>query len=134
MTGIRDPSFSSYGIKVEIYGTHALLKDAEAVGVAAEDLKELTYRLGLPIAARARTLAPKKSGRLAAAIKPARSKRKVMVRVGTKSRLPYAAPVHWGWDGESGPRFLSQAEEQLRAKTFRDFNEGIKDLLEKYNW
>lgn len=134
MTGILDGRVELDGASVETTGIKALLRDAEAVGVAATDLKELTYRLALPIAALGATLAPRRSGRLAAGIKPSRSKRKVMVRVGTKSRLPYAGAVHWGWDSRSGPRFLSVAEEQMRPRTFAGLGEGIKDLLEKYNW
>jgi hypothetical protein len=134
VTGILDGHVRLDGGSVSVTGIKPLLKDAEAVGVAAQDLKELTYRLGLPIAALARTLAPHHSGRLAAGIKPSRSKRKVMVRVGSASRLPYAGVRHWGPDATSGPRFLSVAEERLRARTFAGFGEGIKDLLDKHNW
>ena len=57
-----------------------------------------------------------------------------MVRVGSKSRLPYAGVRHWGADSRSGPRWLSQAEETLRPRTFAGFGEGIKELLDKHNW
>ncbi|WP_165215273.1 hypothetical protein [Schaalia sp. ZJ1691] len=134
MTGISDGVVKLDGGSVEVTGIKALLKDAEAVGVAVTDLKDLTYRLATPIANRARQLAPHKTGRLAQGIKPSRSKRKVMVRVGSASRLPYAGVNHWGWDATSGPRWLSQAEEQLRPQTFQGFGEGIKELLEKHNW
>lgn len=134
MTGILDGRVELDGASVETTGITALLRDAEAVGVAATDLKELTYRLALPIAALGATLAPRRSGRLAAGIRPSRSKRKVMVRVGTKSRLPYAGAVHWGRDSRSGPRFLSVAEERMRPRTLAGLGEGIRDLLTKYNW
>lgn len=134
MTGIRDGRVNLDGGSVEITGVKALLRDAEAVGVAVTDLKDLTYRLATPIATLARTLAPHESGRLASGIKPSRSKRKVMVRVGSKSRLPYAGVRHWGRDGSSGPRWLSQAEEMMRPRTFAGFGKGIKELLDQHNW
>lgn len=135
MTGIRDGRVHLDGGSVEITGIKALLRDAEAVGVAVTDLKDLTYRLATPIAALAKTLAPRgDTGNLASGIKPSRSKRKVMVRVGSKSRLPYAGVRHWGTDSRSGPRWLSQAEETLRPRTFAGFGEGIKELLDKHNW
>ena len=134
MTGIRDGRVNLDGGSVEITGIKALLRDAEAVGVAVTDLKDLTYRLATPIASLAKTLAPHDSGRLAAGIKPSRSKRKVMVRVGSKSRLPYAGVNHWGADSRSGPRWLSQAEETIRPRTFADFGKGLKDLLDQHNW
>ena len=134
MTGIRDGRVNLDGGSVEITGIKALLRDAEAVGVAVTDLKDLTYRLATPIATLAKTLAPYKDGDLQAGIKPSRSKRKVMVRVGSKSRLPYAGVRHWGADSRSGPRWLSQAEETLRPRTFAGFGKGIKELLDQHNW
>ena len=134
MAGILDGHVQLDGGSVEIQGMKRLLRDAERVGVAAEDLKELTYRLATPIAALARTLAPHRTGRLASGIKPSRSKRKVMVRVGSAKRLPYAGVNHWGRDGSSGPRWLSQAEEAMRPRTFAGIGEGIKELLDKNDW
>ena len=134
MAGILDGHVHLDGGSVEIQGIKRLLRDAERVGVAAEDLKELTYRLATPIAALTKTLAPHETGRLASGIKPSRSKRKVMVRVGSAKRMPYAGVNHWGRDGSSGPRWLSQAEETLRPRTFAGFGEGIKELLDKHNW
>ena len=134
MAGILDGHVHLDGGSVEIQGIKRLLRDAERVGVAAEDLKELTYRLATPIAALARTLAPHSTGRLASGIKPSRSKRKVMVRVGSAKRLPYAGVNHWGRDGSSGPRWLSQAEEMMRPRTFAGFGKGIKELLDQHNW
>ncbi len=134
MAGILDGHVHLDGGSVEIQGIKRLLRDAERVGVAAEDLKELTYRLATPIAALARTLAPHRTGRLASGIKPSRSKRKVMVRVGSAKRLSYAGVNHWGRDGSSGPRWLSQAEETLRPRTFAGIGEGIKEILDKNDW
>lgn len=135
MTGIRSDSHVNLdGASVSVTGITALCRDALAVGVAAQDLTELTVKLAQPIAALAKTLAPHKTGRLAAGIKPSRSKLRVMVRVGTATRLPYAGVNHWGTTGHNGPEWLSHAEERLRTQTFAGFGEGIADLLTKYNW
>ena len=138
MTGIRDGYVNLDGASVAITGVKALLKDAERVGVAVDDLKDLTRRLGTPIAQRAKSLAPKgKTGRLEKSIRVASSKR--AVRVTSSVRL-YTRPTgskvgHYsGADATSGPRWLSKAEEQLRSQTFAGFGAGIKELLEKYNW
>ena len=45
MPGIRDGRVHLDGGSVEITGIKALLCDAEAVGVAVTDLKDLTHRL-----------------------------------------------------------------------------------------
>lgn len=120
---------------IQITGIRQLMRDAASVGIAAQDLTDLTYRLAQPIAARAAALAPKgESRRLSGGLKPSKSKTKIMVRVGTAYRLPYAGVVHWGRDGRSGPMFLSRAEEQLRPQTIQGLGEGIADLLHRYNW
>lgn len=134
MATIRDQTIRISGGTIKVYGITRMLKDAEAVGVAATDLKNLTWKLGQPIAARAKALAPKRTGRLAAGIRPVKSKRKVQVRVGSKSRLPYAGVNHWGLPGSRGPQWLTRAEKELRLQTFDGFAEGIKDLLKKHNW
>lgn len=131
---IKDGFTPLDGGSVRIQGIRRLAKDAEAVGVEASDLQKLTHRLAVPIAERARSLAPKgKTRKLTRQIRPSISKRAVMVHVGSR-RLPYAAPRHWGFDGYSGPRWLSKAEEQLREQTFAGFGEGIKELLDKHGW
>lgn len=143
MTGIRDGYVNLDGASVAITGIKALLKDAERVGIAVDDLKDLTRRLGTPIAQRAKSLAPKgKTGRLEKSIRVASSKR--AVRVTSSVRLytrptgskagHYSGVNHFGADATSGPRWLSKAEEQLRSQTFAGFGAGIKELLEKYNW
>ena len=144
MTGIRDGYIQLDGASVEITGIKALLKDAEAVGVAADDLKALTLRLGKPIAGRGRSLAPQgKTGMLRRSIRIASSKRAVRVTsnvrltniLGRKVRSGHYSGVnHFGRDAHSGTRWLSKAEEQLRSQTFAGFGAGIKELLDKYNW
>lgn len=46
-----------------------------------------------PTAAKAAALAPHRTGRLAASLRPFAVAR----GAGVRSRLPYANPIHWGW-------------------------------------
>ena len=143
MTGILDGTINLDGASVSNTGIKALLKDAARVGIAVDDLKDLTRRLGTPIMQRAKALAPKgKTGRLAKSIRIASSKRAVRVTSSvrlytrpTGSRVGHYSGVnHYGADATSGPRWLSKAEEQLPSQTFAGFGAGIKELLDKYNW
>lgn len=123
---------------VQTEGITRLLRDAEAVGVSVADLRQLTGRLGRPIVGLARSLAPKgQTDKLAKDIRVALSKRAVRVVAGSKGaspRVPYAAVRHWGLDGDSGPRFLSVAEERLRPATIKGFADGITEILRKHDW
>lgn len=122
-------------VQVRIEGIDKLLRDAERLGVAAKDLSKFTRNLAWPIARRARALAPQgKTKNLRKGIRPVASKSGVRVRVGNKTRLPYAARRHWGDDGKSGPKWLSRAEEELRPQTIKGLADGINQLLAEYEW
>lgn len=119
------------GVRLQIDGYSEVLRDLYLAGADSDDLKAITRPLAERIAATGRALAPKKSGRLAASIKPKNSRVSVTVR--TPARIKYAAPVHWGWDGESGSQFLSKAEETHRAATYAGIEAGIDRLMQKHN-
>lgn len=144
MTGIRDGYIQLDAAHVEIIGIKPLLKDAEAVGVAVDDLKYLTYKLAEPVQATARALIRDgKTGNLRRSVRIASSKRAVRVTsnvrmtavLGRKTKAGHYSGVnHFGRDGHSGFRWLSVAEKTHRQEIFWGFGLGIKRLLEKYNF
>lgn len=117
--------------RLEWQGYRELMRDMYLAGAESEDLKAITRPLAEKIAASGRALAPKKTGRLAGAIKAKNSR--VSVTAYIPARIKYAAPVHWGWDGASGPQFLSKAEEIHRSATYAGIEAGINRLLTKHN-
>lgn len=117
--------------RLEVQGYRELMRDMYLAGAESEDLKAITRPLAEKIAASGRALAPKKTGRLAGAIKAKNSR--VSVTAYIPARIKYAAPVHWGWDGESGSQFLSKAEEIHRSATYAGIEAGINRLLGKHN-
>ena len=119
------------GARLEWQGYRELMRDIYLAGADSDDLKAITRPLAERIAATGRALAPKKTGRLAASIKAKDSR--VTVTAYIPARIKYAAPVHWGWDGESGSQFLSKAEETHRAATYAGIEAGIDRLLQKRN-
>ena len=144
MTGIRDGYIQLDAAHVEIIGIKPLLKDAEAVGVAVDDLKYLTYKLGEPIVQTARVLIRDgKTGNLRRSVRVASSKRAVrvtsnvrmMTLIGRKTKAGHYSGVnHFGRDGHSGFRWLSHAEKVHRQEIFWGFGLGIRELLEKHNF
>lgn len=118
-------------VRLEIQGYQQLLRDLYLTGQEASDLKSITAPLAEKIAATGRTLAPKKSGRLAASIKPKKSR--LSVTAFTPARIKYAPVRHWGNDGHSGTHFLSKAEEINRSATYAGIEAGINRLLTRHN-
>lgn len=128
---LGDGTYTVDGVTYKIEGVDRLLEDAYKAGVAAQDLRDLTYSLASPIARLAKTLVPiGRSKNLYGSIRASKARSKIMVRASSK-RTPYAGVNHWGRDGETGPKWLSRAEETLRPQTYAGLTNGITELLEK---
>lgn len=54
------------------------------------------------VVAQARPGAPRRSGALAASLRPAGTQTKAVVRAGSNA-VPYAGPIHWGWAARNIP-------------------------------
>ena len=128
---LGDGTYTVDGVTYKIEGVDRLLEDAYKAGVAAQDLRDLTYSLATPIARLAKTMVPiGRSKNLYRSIRASKARSKIMVRASSK-RTPYAGVNHWGRDGETGPKWLSRAEETLRPQTYAGLTNGITELLEK---
>lgn len=61
-----------------------------------EVMQEAGFNAAAVVAAKAKQVAPRRSGTLAGDIRPGRKGRAGVVRVGSK-KVPYAGPIHFGW-------------------------------------
>lgn len=78
-----------------------------------------------------RNKAPKLTHALADSIKGKSTKRQSYVKAGTRTRLPYAAPIHWGWAArniESQPFFYEALEDTMGQITSK-LRVGLVDKL-----
>lgn len=78
---------------IRVEGARELRAAMRKAGVSVQDLKDANRQVGELVVAGSRPLAPRRTGRLAAAERAARAVAKASVLV----PLPYAAPIHWGW-------------------------------------
>lgn len=127
---------------VKVVGLKDTLKALEAIGTPAAEIKAAGWEAGEIVAARARTEAPVRSGKLRKTIKTAKMLRKVEVRAGNNKSVPYANPIHWGWfyDRENFVQknimpnpFLAKALGVTRKQVLETYNENIQKLLNRYN-
>lgn len=122
-------------VNVRVDGVRQVSAAALKMGISLRDLTRFNYRQAKPLVARARELAPVgRTRRLRGGIRPVRSKRTVGIRLGNAGALKYAAVVHWGRDGYSGPKFMSAAEEQLRPQILANYDTEMKALLREHGW
>ncbi len=81
-----------------------------------DDLKEAHLKVSQIVANAAKAAAPVKTGKLANSVRPNAGQRYARVSVGnnrkTKTGVPYAGPIHWGWPTGS----------QKLPKKLRDFS------------
>lgn len=113
---------SAQAARIEMTGQKELARRIRKIKGNLDDFKEANAKAANTVAVRARTLAPKRSGKLAKSIRPGATKRRAVARAGnnrnSKSGVPYAGPIHWGWPArhiKANP-FMSVAAQQTEPQ------------------
>jgi HK97 gp10 family phage protein len=130
----------SSGIKVA--GLNEAIRNLRAIGVPSAEIGLASQEAGEVVANRARSLVPVRTGALRATIKSKKIARKVVVSAGNNNRVPYANPIHFGWNYDKvhmqakniRPRpFFSNALSSTRKQVYEIFFDNIGKLLKKYS-
>jgi HK97 gp10 family phage protein len=128
------------GIKVA--GLNEAIRNLRAMGVPSAEIGQASQQAGEVVANRARSLVPVRTGALRATIKAKKVARKVVVSAGNNTRVPYANPIHFGWNYDRKnnqaknirPRpFFSNALTSTRQQVYQIFFGNIEKLLQKYS-
>ena len=128
------------GIKVA--GLNEAIRALRAIGVPSKEIGLASQEAGELVAGSARSLVPVGSGRLRESIKAKRIARKVVVSAGNNTSIPYANPIHFGWNYDRvnlqpkniRPRpFFSNALSRTRPQVYRIFFDNIEKLFQKYS-
>lgn len=97
-------------------------------------LRKANLRAANVIADEARQLAPQVTGALARSIGAQASQTSATVKAGSASRVPYANPVHWGWNirpqGGSNPPtpFIQRALKAKYGDMVIAYDEAMEEL------
>lgn len=121
---------ATLGVRVD--GLRQVQRSLERLGVEAADMRDAMQRIGALVAGTARTLVPRRRGRLAATIRPGRAKGKATVRAGSAA-VPYAGPIHWGWPARNiaAQPFLVDALERDRRRVRRMLDDELGRLISR---
>lgn len=116
-----------------VTGLREVIRNLEKIGADVADMKEVFISIGDMVRADAAALAPKTTGRLAASIKPTKTKNKAAVRAGS-ARVPYAGAINYGWPRRHiGARnFLQRAIDADTQKALQMMDEGIGRIIAKH--
>jgi HK97 gp10 family phage protein len=127
---------------IKVTGLNQAVRALRAIGVPSAEIGKASQEAGEIVAGRARTLVPVKSGKLRSTIKAARQSRKVIVQAGNDRNVPYANPIHWGWNYDKvnlkakniRPRpFFTNALKTTRDQVYKSFFASMEKLLNKYS-
>jgi hypothetical protein len=116
------------GAVVQIRGLNEFRRTLRKAEIDLSDLKEANYKAAAIVAGAAASLAPRRTGRLAGSLKPARQ----VARARISSRLIYAGVIHYGWPGhniEPDP-FLNVATQATAHSWLAVFDDAIQRIAD----
>lgn len=121
---------SRSGVQVE--GLREVVRTLEKAGVELSDLKGAFQRIGQNVAEDAKENVNNMTGRLAASIRPSRTKNKAVIRAGS-ARLPYAGVIEYGWPGHNieAQEYLRGAVEDNEAESVQQLEDEIARMIER---
>lgn len=120
------------GIKVE--GGRKLRREIKRAGLDIKELKQANRRaaqIPLPLA---KTVGPKKTGKLLGNARAGATQRMGYIRAGGK-RIPYAGPIHFGWPSRNikGQPWITKAVEQTEPIWFEVYTSHVNKIIDKIN-
>lgn len=124
---------------VKVTGLNQAIRALRELGVPDAEIKQAGSDAGELVASEARNLAPVRSGRLRDSIRVSKTLRKVTISAGnnrtTKSGIPYANPIHWGWFKRNiKPQpFFVKALGITRGDVYRQYFDNMSKLVAKQN-
>lgn len=100
---------------LQVDGARQLRTALKRAGVDVQDLKDAHRQVAELVAQRSAPRAPRRTGRLAATVRPAGTQSAAIVRAGRAS-VPYAGPIHWGHPsrGITAQPWLAEAAERTQ--------------------
>jgi HK97 gp10 family phage protein len=127
---------------VKVVGLNQAVRALRAIGVPSAEIGKASQESGEIVAGRARSLVPVKTGALRATIKAKKIARKVVVSAGNNRSVPYANPIHWGWNYDKvnlqpkniRPRpFFTNALRNTRQQVYETFFDNMERLFKQYS-
>ena len=127
---------------IKVTGLNEAVGALRAIGVPSAEIGKASQEAGEIVAGRARSLVPVRTGALRATIKARKVARKVVVSAGNNNRVPYANPIHWGWNYDKvnlqakniRPRpFFTNALRTTRQQVYQAFFGNMEKLFQQYS-
>ena len=130
---MADVTAGGANIHMELRGARELATGLRKAGADMKDLRAVNKQAAQVVAPEAKSLAPRRSGRLANSVRAGATQKAGVVRAGSK-RVPYAGPINYGWPRRhiKPTRFMNRAAKNTEpewAKVYRDAVQKIIDRI-----
>lgn len=117
------------GVRVE--GARAFRKALKDAGDDLTQVKEAHADAAAIVAHAAIAIAPRVTGKLAGGVRSSGSASAATIRAGG-ARLPYAAPIHWGWPrrGIKAQPFISTAAQSTESRWYDVYLTHVQRIMD----
>lgn len=115
------------GAALRVQGLSQLRRDLKRFAADTADLKAANMAVGGIVAAAAATRAPRRTGRLAASLRPTRT----VGRASVRSTVPYAVYQHWS--KRYGHPFVTEAAEATEPAWLAAYVAGLEQAVNRFH-
>lgn len=123
------------GVQIQVKGATELQRTLRQAGADLDELKPVNEKAVNIVLARARQIAPVRSGALRDTLRIGVTKRAGVVRAGNnrKTGVPYAGPIHWGWPkrGIDANPFMTDAAHDTEPQWSQLYERHVERMLDK---
>jgi hypothetical protein len=125
---------------IKVVGLNQAIRNLRAIGIPSAEIGQASQEAGEIVALAARSLVPVRTGSLRETIRAKKIARKVVVSAGNNRSVPYANPIHFGWNYDRvnlqqkniRPRpFFSNALTRTRSQVYKAFFDSLDKLLKE---
>jgi len=126
---------------IQVEGLKAINRSLKALGEDTSVLADANYDAANQLLRASLPIVPVRTGALKGSLKASKTKAASVVRGGS-TRVPYAAPIHWGWfrDKNTGKNknilpnpFLAKALKYTREEILANYQRNMESLIKKHN-
>jgi len=123
---------------LKVVGTKELYRSLKIIGTPQKEINAANREAAQDILRDAKSLTPRRSGKLLRTVKISATVRSVAIQAGNNSSVPYANPIHWGWSksAKTGKMknikpqpFLARALGYNRDEILRRYYEEMEALI-----
>lgn len=129
MTGTVAAGGNGY---IQLKGARELARGLKQAGADLKDLRQVNKEAAQIVVPEAKSLAPHKTGELAASVRAGATQKAGVVRVGSK-RVPYAGVINYGWPGHhiKPTKFANKAAKNTETQWTQLYAAAVQKIINR---